>query len=107
MINGEVLKHGDQVEVGDVIVTKHPLGGVHSYPVTRLTKTLAKSKRAKDGYEHTFKRYVSGDMTHPYQSWNTIGYKVFRPDIQEDVKVIKLESSKEYPQEKIEELRKS
>lgn len=81
LTTSKVLKHGDQVEVGDLIVTKHGLGGVKRYPITRVTKTLAKSKRAKDGYEHTFKRHVSGDMTHPYQSWNTTSYKVFRPDV--------------------------
>ena len=65
------------VQVGDVIVTEHPLVGVRRYEITRVTKTLAKSKRA-DGYEHTFKRVIGSDMAHPYCNWNRTRYKVER-----------------------------
>lgn len=57
-------------EVGDIIFTHHRLGG-SSFPVTRVTKTLAISKRESDGYERKFKRGISYDMRHPYEQWNT------------------------------------
>ena len=63
------------VGVGDVIVTKHGLGGVKRYPITRVTKTLAKSKR-EDGRERTFKRVISSNMAHPYEKWNSTSYSV-------------------------------
>ncbi len=65
----------DLVEVGDVIVMTNALGGVHRFPITRVTKTLAKSKR-EDGYEYTFKRFISSDMAHPSRAWNTTEYEV-------------------------------
>ena len=65
----------DLVEVGDVIVTKNSLGGISRFPITRVTKTLAKSKR-KDGYEHTFKRFISNNMAHPPERWDLTKYEV-------------------------------
>jgi len=41
---------------GDTIVVKTALN-VTMFLITRVTKTLAKSKR-KDGFEHTFKREI-------------------------------------------------
>jgi hypothetical protein len=65
------------VEVGDIIQTTTCMG-TNDFPVTRVTKTLAMSKRKSDGYEHTFKRFISGRMCHPYQQWNTTEYNVIK-----------------------------
>lgn len=75
------LDDGEQLEVGDLIVTQTFLGQ-SKYPITRVTKTLAKSKREDDGYEQTFKRTVSSNLSHPYQgsNWSSTSYEAFRPD---------------------------
>ena len=45
----------DLLEVGDIVVVENYL--VKSeYKITRVTKTLALSKRPSDGYEHRFYR---------------------------------------------------
>ena len=45
----------DLLEVGDTVVVENYL--VRSeYKITRVTKTLALSKRESDGYEHRFYR---------------------------------------------------
>ena len=64
----------DLLQVGDVVITDNMMG-VIEYPITRVTKTLAKSRRDND-YEHTFKREISCSMAHPYQQWNTTKYSV-------------------------------
>ena len=64
----------DLLQVGDVVITDNMMG-VIEYPITRVTKTLAKSRR-NDGYEYTFKREISCSMAHPYQQWNTTKYSV-------------------------------
>ena len=68
------------VNIGDTIVVIGPLGNKNSYPVTRVTKTLAMSKRKSDGYEYRFKRVISWDMSHPYEEWNRIKYTVIKPE---------------------------
>lgn len=43
------------LEIGDIVIVENYL--VRSeYKITRVTKTLALSKRASDGYEHRFYR---------------------------------------------------
>jgi hypothetical protein len=64
------------VNVGDMIKINSGLG-ISEYPITRVTKTLAMSKR-DDGYEHKFKREIGVSMAHPYQQWNTATYEVVR-----------------------------
>lgn len=45
----------DLLEVGDTVIVENAL--VRSkYKITRVTKTLALSKRPSDGYEHRFYR---------------------------------------------------
>lgn len=45
----------DLLEIGDIVVVENCL--VRSkYKITRVTKTLALSKRESDGYEHRFYR---------------------------------------------------
>ena len=63
------------LEVGDVLITTTCFGS-HRFPITRVTKTLAKSKRESDDYEYTFKRRISHDMKHPPERWNTTKYTV-------------------------------
>jgi len=63
------------VEVGDVLITKTYLGETR-YPITRITKTLAKSKRERDGFEYTFKREISYNMSHPYSPYCAVEYTV-------------------------------
>jgi len=65
------------VEVGDVIQTTSFIG-TSDFPITRVTKTLAFSKRKSDGHEYTFKRLISHDMNHPYQQWSTISFAVVK-----------------------------
>lgn len=68
--------HGvDLVNIGDTIQTKTFMG-VNNFVITRVTKTLAMSKRESDGYEHTFKRLISWNMSHPSQRYNTTEYNV-------------------------------
>lgn len=52
--------------------------GINWYKITRVTKTLAFSKRESDGYEYKFKREIGVNMSHPYQQWNTVKYTVER-----------------------------
>ncbi len=65
------------MEVGDIIQTTSFMG-TNNFPVTRVTKTLAMSKRKSDGYEQKFKREISHDMSHPYQQWSTITFNVIK-----------------------------
>jgi len=66
------------LEVGDSLIVTNGLGCVHKYRITRVTKKLAKSLREDDGYEYTFKRHISHDMSHPHQRWNQSVYTVER-----------------------------
>ena len=45
----------DLLEIGDIVVVGTMLGK-SEYKITRVTKTLALSKRPSDGYEHRFYR---------------------------------------------------
>ena len=63
------------VQVGDTITTDTGVS-THDYLITRVTKTLALSKRKSDGYEYKFKRVISGNMSHPYYMWSRTRYKV-------------------------------
>lgn len=68
------------VEPGDVIVVKTFLGE-NNYPITRVTKTLAISRKKNiigDWIDHRFKRVVSLNMCHPADSFNVNQYTVFR-----------------------------
>ena len=64
----------EQLEVGDKVTTTNCFQR-SEYVISRVTKTLAKSRRA-DGYEHTFKRHISGNMSHPSQSYCLTRYAV-------------------------------
>jgi len=68
----------DLLCVGDTLKTTNSLGGVYEYPITRVTKTLALSKRASDGYEYRFKRVKSFSMAHPYHEYNTTRYEIVK-----------------------------
>ena len=57
------------LHVGDIVVVTTCMSN-HEYLITRVTNTLAKSRRA-DGYEHTFKRKISSNMSHPYSNDKT------------------------------------
>lgn len=74
MYGDKVLSERDMLEVGDIVVTSSMMG-VRNYPITRVTKTLAKSRRDAN-YEHTFKRAISSNMQHPGERWNTTRYSV-------------------------------
>lgn len=65
----------DLLCVGDKLIAETCFGK-NVYTITRVTKTLAFSKRDDDGYEYTFKRKISWDMGHPRQKWNTTKYSV-------------------------------
>ena len=66
----------EYLEVGDTLVTKTFMGSIH-FTITRVTKTLAKSKR-KDGYEYTFKRRISNHMSYPSQAYDPTTYYVIK-----------------------------
>ena len=61
------------LNVGDTVITSSFLGD-NRFPITRVTKTLAFSKLAT--YEHSFKREISHNMSHPYQAYCCVNYKV-------------------------------
>lgn len=63
------------LEVGDTLVVESFMGKGY-FPITRVTKTLAFSKRESDGYEHSFKREIGYNMSHPRQKWDTLKYTV-------------------------------
>ena len=52
------------INIGDTLLVDTRLSK-NAYKITRVTKTLAMSKRESDGYEHVFKRVISCDMAHP------------------------------------------
>ncbi len=64
----------DVLNVGDTLITTTCFGS-NRFEITRVTKTLAISKR-KDGYETKFKRFISSNMSHPTERWNTVKYSV-------------------------------
>jgi hypothetical protein len=61
------------LNIGDTVITKSFLGETR-FPITRVTKTLAISKRAT--YEHRFKREISHNMSHPYEQYCCVDYRV-------------------------------
>lgn len=66
------------LEVGDILEVSNVFGASR-YLITRVTKTLAMSKRAEDGYEHKFKREISSNMSHPAIRHNNLNkYKVIK-----------------------------
>ena len=67
------------LEVGDTVKTVNPLT-THKFVITRVTKTLAKSKRESDGHEYTFKRQISFDMSHPRIPYSRTQYFVEREE---------------------------
>jgi len=74
--NGELLQVGDMVEKETFIQTR-------KFLITRVTKTLAKSLRDSDGFEHTFRRVVSSNMGYPGQQWTSAQYRAYRMVVQE------------------------
>ena len=68
-----VMEKGELLSVGDFLETKHAFGGSR-YKITRVTKTLALSKR-EDGFEHRFTRSVSFNMSKPCDVWSMTRYK--------------------------------
>jgi hypothetical protein len=71
------LDIGEQLKVGDSIVTSHAFGGSR-FEITRVTKRYAFSKRESDGYEHKFKSVCALDMAVPYRPYSCVNYSVFR-----------------------------
>ena len=74
------------LEVGDVVITE-TMVGKREYPITRVTKTLAKSRRDAS-YEHTFKREIGFNMGHPSEKWTTTKYEVRRKTY--SIKIMKI-----------------
>lgn len=64
------------LEVGDTLLVEN-FTGRYKYLITRVTKTLAMSKRS-DGYEQAFKRAVTSDMSHPAIKHNSNKYTVVK-----------------------------
>lgn len=66
-----------QVEVGDLIVTE---SGIHKsvFEITRVTKTMALSKRKDDNYELRFQRNISNHMHCPQQEYPLTHHTVLR-----------------------------
>ena len=63
------------LQVGDKLHLETFMGA-NWYKITRVTKTLAISKRKSDGHEYKFKRHISCNMAQPYRQWNTVKYTV-------------------------------
>ena len=70
------MKEDNLVNVGDKIYINSGMG-MNWFIITRVTKTLAMSKRS-DGYEYKFKRLISRNMSHPHQAWTLHSFKVER-----------------------------
>ena len=71
----------DLVEKGDIIKVIGPMGNVNTYPITRVTKTLAVSSTEKaNGHDFRFKRLIGWDMAHPYEQWNRSTYTVIKQE---------------------------
>lgn len=67
------------IEVGDSVVVDNGLTR-HIYKITRVTKTLALSKRADDGYEHRFNRDPTKGIPYPRERWSMTKYTLIRGD---------------------------
>ena len=65
------------VEVGDKVIYETFLSSVY-FIITRVTKTLAFSKKDSDDYEYTFKRKIGVNMAHPPRNYDTAIYTVER-----------------------------
>lgn len=61
------------LNIGDTVITTSFLGE-NRFRIDKVTKTLAISKRAT--YEHRFKREISHNMSHPYEPYCCIDYRV-------------------------------
>ncbi len=73
----KVIVKSGLLEVGDKVIIENCFG-CNWFRITRVTKTLAISKRRNDGFEHRFKRRISSDMSHPYIAYNQNEYTVER-----------------------------
>jgi len=69
------IKETGLVEIGDEIVTIQQ-GGMSTFTITRVTDTLAYSKKESSGSEDVFKRKISDNMGHPIQRFNVAKYIV-------------------------------
>ena len=67
------------IEVGDSVLVDNGLSR-HVYKITRVTKTLALSKRADDGYEHRFNRDPSKGISYPRERRGMTRYSIIRGD---------------------------
>ena len=65
------------LRVGDELTIKWA-GTTATYLITRVTKTLAMSMRKDGKREDVFKRTLSSNMSHPYQSYPPFQYSVLR-----------------------------
>ena len=71
------MSERELLEVGDKVVIENFLGR-SVFPITRVTKTLALSKRESDGYEYKFKREISHNMSYPKDIWSNNTYNVIK-----------------------------
>lgn len=76
---GRLLKMSKLIEVGDTLIADTGLTR-YRYKITRVTKTLALSKRADDGYEHRFYRDASRGFTYPQTPRCLTKYTLIRGD---------------------------
>lgn len=76
---GRSLKMSKLIEVGDSVVVDNGLTR-HIYKITRVTKTLALSKRDDDGYEHRFNRDPSKGIAYPRERYSMTSYTIIRGD---------------------------
>ncbi len=72
----KVVKSG-LLEVGDKLIIENCFG-CNWFRITRVTKTLAISKRRSDGFEFRFKREIELSMAHPRRAFDTSKYTVER-----------------------------
>lgn len=66
------------LEVGDIVIVENYLSR-SEYRITRVTKTLALSKRASDGYEHRFYRDAKNKgVAYPKRRFDQNTYSIIK-----------------------------
>ncbi len=80
------LNHNEPLQIGDVVIENHPLGGKRKYTITRRTAQFSFAKAREDyevKYPGIFESYF---QSLPRAKWNQTDYSVYRP-VDEGVKV--------------------
>lgn len=67
----------DLLEIGDIVIVENALV-TSKYKITRVTKTLALSKRESDGYEHRFYRDTKKGVAYQKHRFDQNTYSIIK-----------------------------